>query len=595
MDLVWVHPDCHLQSTEEDTEGYTIDVEGARTRVKMKRKANDRTVTSVTCTDELSEISDSEETLDEKIQILKSQLKQLDEKTHPEYLKVKRKAECWLAEEKQRVHILHENRLEIIYREYKKETEACDRDCELEKRRIQDYLVSLCEELKRRLEHDKKNIELTPSGDILDFKPAVTRKLRRRAGAELPTTASTTFMYWGDLLLCGSAWPLNTTNYNRTNSTEPHPNAELRSPVPSNGVDGHPDTATSAPNDTEYSDSSKPTRTHAANLKETAAPTATTPSHSSTRHNLFGSLGLNLFDGSLLSHLLASINGSGIGLNSSGSCIFGNSSGTGFSNVYNCFTGPPAGSAAAAVAAGLMLMPSNSASGGLAAALGSVANSLTGVPQSTTKKRRQQNAIPIAQLNLLLPENDIYADLTVIHRACAKAAAASGAGATTGSRKHSQHNSSTTGPVPVIGSPSHSSGQSGGEGSASTKGHKEVGTPTLSSPGSGYLGSPNVYSGELSTLSCRGTGLTQSGGSAPPGPSVWIDDGRLYYGQKCFQYGASVILEGREGSSHRCTGTIAAIGAQDVAIRRCSDHGICRVTVQQLKQGRYALWPGKST
>lgn len=62
-----------------------------------------------------------------------------------------------------------------------------------------------------------------------------------------------------------------------------------------------------------------------------------------------------------------------------------------------------------------------------------------------------------------------------------------------------------------------------------------------------------------------------------------------------YQYGASVILEGRDGANQRCTGTITAIGAQDVAIRRSSDHGICRVTVQQLKQGRYTLWPAKIT
>ncbi|VDP85147.1 unnamed protein product [Echinostoma caproni] len=54
-------------------------------------------------------------------------------------------------------------------------------------------------------------------------------------------------------------------------------------------------------------------------------------------------------------------------------------------------------------------------------------------------------------------------------------------------------------------------------------------------------------------------------------------------------------MEGRDGANQRCTGTITAIGAQDVAIRRSSDHGICRVTVQQLKQGRYTLCPAKFT
>ncbi|KAG5445865.1 Sin3 histone deacetylase corepressor complex component SDS3 [Clonorchis sinensis] len=563
----------------------------------LKRKASDRASVSLPCTEDLSDASETDDAYEEKVQDLKRQLKQLDDKTHPDYLKVRRKAEVWLNEEKQRVQILHEHRLETIAREYKKEMEACERDCELEKRRIQEYLVSLCEELKRRLEHDKKNIELTPSGDILDFKPAVTRKLRRRAGTDLPSSSSSNFLFWGDLLLCGPGWPLSAATHCKPSQTDPnHTTSELRSPIPTNGLETSvPDTNTGPTNpDAECTDGPK-------SLKPADSTTSVVQSGGSgpssmKSNNLFGSLGMNLFDGSLLSHLLASINSCGGGGSSgSNSYMYFNNSG-----LYNFMSGPPSGSAAAAVAAGL-LMPSalnNPGSNSLAAALGTVAITLTGAPQSTTKKRRQQNAPPAAQLNLLLPENDIYEDLTKIHRACAKSVNTPSVG---GSRKNSHHNTSFVGgQATSFGSPSHpgvqSNSLSDGPASASMKSQKDGGTPTMNSPGSAGMSSPNPFGLDSSTSSrVQLPGISCPTGSTPSGLSVWIDDGRLYCGQKCFQYGASVILEGRDGSSHRCTGTIVAIGAQDIAIRRSSDHGICRITVQQLKQGRYVLWPGKTS
>ncbi len=56
-----------------------------------------------------------------------------------------------------------------------------------------------------------------------------------------------------------------------------------------------------------------------------------------------------------------------------------------------------------------------------------------------------------------------------------------------------------------------------------------------------------------------------------------------------------MILEGSHGASAgRCNGTIVAVGTQDVSIRRGSDLGVVKVTVQQLKAGRYSLLvPGK--
>ncbi|CAL8084315.1 unnamed protein product [Calicophoron daubneyi] len=559
----------------------------------MKRKSTEKTSVHPVSRENLSDVSDAEETYAEKVSEIQRQLKQLDEKTHPDYLKVKRKVDAWFSEEKQRIQIVHEHKVENIRREFKKESEACDRDCELEKRRVQEYLVSLCEELKRRLEHDRKSIELTPTGDILDFKPAVTRKLRRRGGGgDLSGASASNFMYWGDLLLCGSGWPLSSSS--RLTQTDTR---DVRSPRPGNSVADISTSHDTHDSAAEHDHDDQVKNPDPVTTSENTATTNSGTTSNSSKGNLFGSLGLNLFDGSLLSHLLASMN------STSSTGAFSNpymlTSGNGsLGSVF--LNGSSSSTAAAAMASGL-LMPSalTSNPNSLLAALGSVALTLGGVSQPPSKKRRQQNAPPTTQLNLLLPENDIYADLTIIHRACAKAASASGGtsgGGGGGGRKQHSHHSSSNSAVGSLGSPSHSSGGghgNEGSGSGSSKSQRDANsatgaTPPLSSPGSACFGSPSPFVGESGV-----TARAAASPSAQTGLSVWIDDGRLYCGNKCFQYGASVVLEGRDGSSQRCTGTIVAIGAQDITIRRSSDHGVCRVTVQQLKQGRYVLWPSK--
>lgn len=598
----------------------------------MKRKNAEKPNSCLVAHDDLSDISESEDSYEAKVSDIERQIKQLDDKVHPEYLKAKRKIDSWYLDEKQRVQILHDYRLETVDLEYKKEYEACDQDCELEKRRIQDYLTSLCEELKRRLEQDKKNIELTPSGDILEFKPAITRKLRRRAGSEAPSAHANNFVYWGDLLLCGSAWPLNTVPCKGAlTSLDTVSMTDVKSPA----ADG---TASSDANTNaaglDASDSTRPVSTSTASDLPVTTSTGPTnlgiSSNSATKSNFFGSLGVNLFDGSLLAHLLTSINSSGCGGSNGGPGVAGNTSAagsvgcvgltgssvtagianlaslTGAAALSNYLHGSTASSAA--VAASLILPPNSGLVASVAA--GITASPIIAAPPSTGKKRRQQNAAPTAQLNLLLPENDIYADLTVIRRACAKLAGMSNANTPGSARKHhaTGHSNNSTLSGHNLHSPPHNADGLGWTGAG--KPHR---SDTVPGGGSGGSNGTTTTGSAISSPNPAGFGCSswehqlttpsrlQSGGSIAPsaspgsGPCVWIDDGRLYCGQKCYQYGASVILEGRDGANQRCTGTITAIGAQDVAIRRSSDHGICRVTVQQLKQGRYTLWPAKIT
>ncbi|KAH8875284.1 Sin3 histone deacetylase corepressor complex component SDS3 [Schistosoma japonicum] len=608
----------------------------------MKRKHTEKSgyVSASVISAVAQDLSDDfEDTYNSEMACIQTQLDQLDNKTHPEFVKIREEIENWYAEQRQRIQILHEHKLDTIYREYTKEAEACDRDCE---------------ELKRRLEHDKKSIELTPSGDILELKPAITRKLRRRAvgggggssgvgggGIDVSTSNPANFMYWGDLLLCSSRWPVNSTlNTRKLQKSDSHGsrdnNDENTDPVqPSSNVENESKADASI-------DGSATSRSNVVSsvFESTPATTIGTTRTGSTfnsiaKTNLFGSLGLNPFDGSLLSHLLASMNSSAVASSSSLANFYPNASDNvnGVNNFLpsgvNSSSCGPAAAAVAAVAAGLIIP---SCSGGpteclfvkqpaAVAALGCglvpLLNNISASSTTSARKRRHQNTTPSAQLNLLLPEHEIYADLTIIHRACSKISNTSNStnGTVTGSRKHASHttnnnnisnnNNSNTSQLSYH-SPVSPLGKCYEENISSSRMIKDsnstIVAPLISS--SNPIGSPNSFTGSenlsvtrtntRSTTGSVGAGANSSTNQSNTSFSIWIDDGRLYCGHKCYQIGASVILEGRDGSSHRCAGTIVSIGVQDIAIRRSSDHGICRVTVQQLKQGRYALWPNKN-
>ncbi|VDN44237.1 unnamed protein product [Dibothriocephalus latus] len=108
----------------------------------------------------------------EKLHNLTNQLRQLNEGVHPELCKASKRAENWLSDQRLRIQILHEHKIDEVHCQYEREIKVCEQDCATEKRRIREYLMSLCEDLKKRLEHDKKSIELTPTGGTLSDRPS---------------------------------------------------------------------------------------------------------------------------------------------------------------------------------------------------------------------------------------------------------------------------------------------------------------------------------------------------------------------------------------------------------------------------------------
>ncbi|KAL5110793.1 Sin3 histone deacetylase corepressor complex component SDS3 [Taenia crassiceps] len=438
------------------------------------------------------DVFDPEKEYLEKLEAFATQLKQLNERAHPEFCKSSKRIENWLADQKLRNQILHDYKIDEIHSQYEREIRTCDRDCATEKKKIQEYLIGLCEDLKRRLEHDKKCIELTTTGDVLELKPTVTRKLRRRApevpssivGSGIVSGVAGKFGYWGDL--------------------------HLYSPTCGTGQENVEDAVCHA----------------------VAPPPSTFASISASN---------------------AAGNGHGdSGVLSTSGVLFTQSA---LASTLGCIGNTGSNSSAVTSVAAVMVP------------------GLTGLAGAQPPKRRkQQNNQPLTQLSLLLPENDIYSDLTLIHRTCGKPPSSGGmkkhcheAGVGTGGTVRGVAGANSPLVVGARSEETHSRRRSGNTDSGRREQH---------------------HHHHHHHTHHHDSGSRESGSNSP---LIWIDDGRLYIGQSCYQQGTPVYLE-----SHGCNGTVVAVGAQDVSIKRSSDTGIMRITVQQLKLGRYVLAPLQS-
>ena len=125
-----------------------------------------------------------EQMYQDKLGTLKEQLRLLENKTHPEY--VKRVV---------RVKQVYEERLflndaflsfetERIEKEYIQEKKAAAREFEERKSDLKESLIQELEEKKKQIEAERTTIDLTTEG--VEPKPITTRKLRRRPNEPVP-------------------------------------------------------------------------------------------------------------------------------------------------------------------------------------------------------------------------------------------------------------------------------------------------------------------------------------------------------------------------------------------------------------------------
>lgn len=125
-----------------------------------------------------------EQMYQDKLANLKKKLQQLKDGTHHDYNKKVRKLE-YQYKERLRLNILYRDyMIECVERDYIQEKKAATREFEEKKIDLKENLISDLEDKKRTVEAERYSMELT--GDSMEVKPVMTRKLRRRPNDPIP-------------------------------------------------------------------------------------------------------------------------------------------------------------------------------------------------------------------------------------------------------------------------------------------------------------------------------------------------------------------------------------------------------------------------
>ncbi|XP_060532800.1 sin3 histone deacetylase corepressor complex component SDS3 [Cylas formicarius] len=125
-----------------------------------------------------------EQMYQDKLANLKKKLAQLSDGTHYEYNKKVKRLEYQYHERLRMNEIYKEYMIDLVKKDYNQEIKAAARDFEEKKIDLRETLISDLEDKKRTVEAERLSMELT--GDSMEIKPAMTRKLRRRPNDPIP-------------------------------------------------------------------------------------------------------------------------------------------------------------------------------------------------------------------------------------------------------------------------------------------------------------------------------------------------------------------------------------------------------------------------
>lgn len=161
--------DDNVDDSEEDTE------EASETEMGSS-STNHRNA------DEPIEIK--EQMYQDKLATLKKQLDELRSGTHPEYVRRVKKLEHQYSERIRLNEIYREYLINCVERDYILEKNAAVKEYEEKKIDLKENLMTDFEDRRKMIETERATMELT--GDSVDVKPTITRKLRRRPNEPLP-------------------------------------------------------------------------------------------------------------------------------------------------------------------------------------------------------------------------------------------------------------------------------------------------------------------------------------------------------------------------------------------------------------------------
>ncbi|KAF5301201.1 hypothetical protein FQR65_LT08936 [Abscondita terminalis] len=125
-----------------------------------------------------------EQMYQDKLASLKKKLQQLKDGTHHEYNRRVRKLEYQYKERIRLNMIFRDYMIECVERDYIKEKKASAKEFEEKKVDLKENLLSDFEDKRRTIEAERFTLELT--GDSMEVKPVMTRKLRRRPNDPIP-------------------------------------------------------------------------------------------------------------------------------------------------------------------------------------------------------------------------------------------------------------------------------------------------------------------------------------------------------------------------------------------------------------------------
>ncbi|XP_071504079.1 sin3 histone deacetylase corepressor complex component SDS3-like [Diadema antillarum] len=120
----------------------------------------------------------------EKLATLKKQLQQVMDGSHPELNRKLKKMEQQYKERLRMAEVSKQLEMELVEREYVKDQKNAGKDYETKKMDLMETLLIELDDRKRMIEIEHQSMELT--GDSMEIKPAITRKLRRRPNDPIP-------------------------------------------------------------------------------------------------------------------------------------------------------------------------------------------------------------------------------------------------------------------------------------------------------------------------------------------------------------------------------------------------------------------------
>ncbi|XP_043259928.1 sin3 histone deacetylase corepressor complex component SDS3 isoform X6 [Colletes gigas] len=167
---------------DEDNEEYLEDDRDAEEQDESDEDTEEASETDLGKSEEYTEIK--EQVYQDKLASLKKQLQQLKDGTHPEYNRKLKRLEAQYKERLRLNTIYRDYLTEWVERDYILEKKAAVKEFEEKKIDLKENLLTDMEEKRKMIESDRHTMELT--GDSMEVKPVMTRKLRRRPNDPVP-------------------------------------------------------------------------------------------------------------------------------------------------------------------------------------------------------------------------------------------------------------------------------------------------------------------------------------------------------------------------------------------------------------------------